>query len=408
VWPASVEFRQDCRDHYPINDFFLNMLFYYIQHVLLLCLHPKMARLYGVKRKYKKQGGRSAKRTKTWVRGHRGGRPSYGTMMRNSWPWRQGGKTRQSKYVRPRTSRRLLSGNSLVTSCSQNKRGMKHAAAFKALSADHTIEARGAFALNLANTGKQLFQSKVFQLGNDAATDGTQVMSEFVMVGGNVEGGAIFKKGTRAEFSIVSASTAMCKLTMYDVVSKKNKVRALTYNQSPENCLANSYDRDFQAATDVTHLVPGMGLPPGRNTFNQEWKVLKTSSVVLNPGQVHIHKFNRTSNKKCLYSDLCANFVEDGQVSTGFRLFKDVTYGTLFRLEGFPMTGTTSGINFPSAGFAKCNVTWKHSSTFYAIANLSRNITVAANAVDPYAEGLTGSVTMIGDDGGLVTNYAVS
>jgi len=210
----------------------------------------------------------------------------------------------------------------------------------------------------------------------------------------------------RYSCEVENACNANFKDTMYDIVAKTSDPTTDIVSNSPEEMVRQAYSLGYTGGLLTTFLTPGVGLPPGKNIFNNKYQVLKTSSVILNPGQVHSHKFNRVLNRKIEWTDVIQEQLVESTGSLGYNTVKGLTYGTLFRIEGYAMNDAVDATKV-SSGFAKCNVTWRHQTTFYAISNLSRNYSQVANGLDPM-QSLSGGARVMNDDSGAATAYAVA
>lgn len=324
---------------------------------------------------------------RTWVRGYRGGRPSYGTMAKNSWPFRKRTKVLRQKR-RFRKSKIIQGGfrKSFTLLKRGGKKSAKLASLVGRLGGDRHSVSRGAFTVNLTTAGNQAVVSKVFQrYTSPNGLNGTFIKDEFASMSSTVTGDCIFKKSTFLKYDIVSASNTVSYLDIYDIEYKDN----MPYNTDyfyPHEMWRDAIDINFANATSTDYLRAQEPIPPKwpLNQFSQNCRIVKKSRIVLNPGQVHTHTYNRKLNRRFYRANGDHGDEQGGAPATPYDVMKGWTYGTMFVLNSTPVSsiGDSTQVNF---GLAKVNITWQHRSIFYQITNATRAINYYPNNDDGLA-----------------------
>lgn len=333
----------------------------------------------GVKRK--KTFKQTSNKRRRYVKGYRGGRPTYATMLRNAWPLRSssGVKRKSGKGKKLYQSQ----GPFKMTSTIVKGRKTKLAKAYKPLGADHIARGMGAFNMTNATTGIQYMKSKLVQLGTlGGPSDGTELIQHFTALGLQaVPTSSIFFKYGRLEFEIASACNVPIKLDIYDIVAKKSLTPDGTTNMNPEEIAVRDYDTSFLSADATAQLQVDTNLPPGKTVFDQYFRVVRRRKLVLFPGQIHKHMFHKSVRRMIQHTEISHGWMETNQ-GFGTTLVRDLTFGCMFAMNGFPISSTTDNTKVSTSG-GKLNITWKYSCNFKAITDNTRMFRTNTNSRDP-------------------------
>lgn len=361
-----------------------------------------MARKFKFARRAKsgtQKKSRGAKRK--YVVGYRGGRPSYGTMARNAWPFRKRRRiTRRGKGSK---------GGATFTSSrvTLRKKPTRTNKLLAKLVADHTVLASGAFSVE-ATGGVQAVHDVIFQRGTATTAsqnNGTTIANEFAIYGtGGGPESFILKKGTNLFLQIANAANTCCHVDIYDFVCCEDMPEQGTAPaRGPKECFKVAIDKNYVGGAATDYLQPYTKIPFGSTTLSDNWTVKKRSSISLNPGQMHNHRFTRATNKKIHNNQILDNNLIEYPLSTGgIEMVSGWTYAVMVILNGYP----ASVVDQPTqVGFgpAKINCIWKHSSRFCRIADNTKGRAWNTNTADPP---YTGTTRMVNDDDGAVSTYA--
>jgi len=340
---------------------------------------------------------RSARRL--YVKGYGGGRPGYGTMARNAWPFRSAPKRNRG------SKRRDVVGNWRTTRVVKGGRSTSRSKMFKKVSQKHTVISKGAFTVDAA-FGQQLVTCKTFQVGPVLPTyNGTQLESEAAIWGTFVseDGSRYLKERTHLAMDCANACNSNITVDFYDVEYKDNKA----YSASDLDAKAYwswALDKAFQGTAPVI-TDPYCPFPQTVPIVRDNLRITGHKRVHLNPGQVHKHIYARKLNKICDWSNVFQGGAGSGTApyANWLQYVKGFTYSVMVVVNGMPVSSAAdkTKVNF---GAAKVNCTWVHHSDFYRVDDSTAYLGLAANTVDPVQT--FADAEMVNDDDGAVTAYA--
>lgn len=345
------------------------------------------------------------KSPRRYVRGYGGGRPGYGTMARNAWPFRSA-PTRRPRFAKRKFMRKTADGNFTKSTAVMKHKGAYINKLACKMTADHTLRAQGAKRIEAA-AGLQAMWSHTYQQGTDLsqAVDGTHVDYEFFIMSAQAAGKTLYKKLTKLIMTLANPTNANMQVDIYDLEVKDNAIANAAYKE-PVWYLRTAWDQDFNAGDNTDYVQVRQGIPTGKNIFTDHWKINKKTTVNLNPGQVHTHKYNRYPNKRLEFGNLIGgNEVESGAANTPMQHIKGITYAVMVIVNGFPINDVTTKtlVNYSQTAI---NCTWHHTSVFHVVNDNSRYYNYATNSLDPV--GTITTTSLMNDDSGAVTNFAAA
>jgi len=359
--------------------------------------------VYARKYRFKKRSPRPAARSARYVRGYRGGRPSYGTMARNAWPFRAAPVRRARYAARRGTIKRTGDGNFTVSRAYMKKKPSIANRIASKLTADHTLRAQGAKRIEAAS-GLQAMWSHTFQQGLDGfkAQDGTHISNEWTVIGGGTDGRMIYKKMTKLLMQLANNTNVCCNIDIYDLEVKEDAPATAT-EKEPVWYLRQAWDDNFSAGDNTDYIQVRQGIPTGKNIFTNHWKVVKKQTIKLNPGQVHDHAYVRYPHKRIEYgTNVGANTMETGAGGSMLQHIKGITYAVMVIVNGYPVNDrdNTALVNYSGVCV---NATWHHTSVFHECNDNTRYYNYATNSLDPV--GTLVNVNVMNDDAGAVQAY---
>jgi len=335
-----------------------------------------------------------------YVRGYRGGRPTYSSMLRNAWPLRGA----PAAARRPRFARRMVTrGNFGVSRTAVRVPGGRVSGVPKT-TAKHRTFADGAFTVESAQ-GEQYVHQCLFQLGpNGTYNNGTSLLNEVgIWSMSTTEGFRYFKKNTYLTMDIVSATNTLVTVDVYDVECVDTKAYT-TNNLGPKDIWSWALDKGFQG-TPPTITDPNCPFPSNSAIWNKAWKIKGHKKVKLNPGQTHKHTLSRTLNKYVDWSDVFQGGAGDAQTGEYNMFLKGLTYGVMIVVNGQPCASLAND-TLVTQSKAKVNVTYKHYSEFYRVEDDTKYFGKLTNSLDPYQ--VFADARMIQDDDGTVAAVATA
>lgn len=255
-----------------------------------------------------------------------------------------------------------------------------------------TIVAEGAGVL-LSKPAKQAWYSRTFWNGDDLCPADTSIggstglvnvcsMEHFTAATGMTTGNYKKIHSTHLTYRIVSASLNLIKLTVYIV-------RANTHASNFPQVTWPEY-----AFNEACAKIPGFVDPEqiGANpyqtpAFGTLWKIIKRRNYVLNPGQAVNMTVHTNEHMKFNHHEQGFDTILSGQWPN---IVKGRTYGVMFCLSGFPMSGETTdgGVtkNFVCASRAKIHFTWNWRVKYTDYANQQKGIQRLTNSYDPQSQ----------------------
>jgi len=335
-----------------------------------------------------------------YVRGYRGGRPTYSTMLRNAWPLRGAPAVAR----RPRFARRIASkGNFGVSRTAVRVPGGRVSGVPKT-TAKHRTFVDGAFAVESAQ-GQQAVHQCLFQCGSSGRfNNGTSLENEVgIWNMASTEGFRYFKKNTYLTMEITSAINTNMTVDIYDCECMET--RAYTNNNlGPRDMWSFALDKGFQGTPPVI-TDPFCTFPSNSALWNKNWKIKGHKRVKLNPGQTHKHTLARTLNKYVDWSDVFLGGSGDAEVGDYNLFLKGLTYGVMIVVNGTPVASLADDQKV-AQGKAKVNVVYKHYSEFYRVEDDTKYFGKFTNELDPYQS--FADARMINDDDGTLAAIATA
>lgn len=172
-------------------------------------------------------------------------------------------------------------------------------------------------------------------------------------------------------FMITNAESTNCKCTIYDVLAKKD---GTTVNLEPQTVfLAGNVDNSGGAAANAT--IPGT-FPSTNPRFRNAYKILKSTPLILTPGQIHVHTTNYDINK------IISRERIDALAIIGPTPVSGITIYTMIIFHGTPVHDTTDE-TLVTIGAAKLDIvmleTLSFNSVTYGHPSVSISTTLATN-----------------------------
>jgi len=357
------------------------------------------ARKYQFKRRSARPGARSA-RVPRYVRGYRGGRPTYGTMLRNAWPLRGApAVARRPRFLK----RKSFKGNFGVSRTAIKVPGGRVSGVPKT-TAKHRTFTDGAYSVE-APQGQQFVSQALFQCGSSGLfNNGTSLENEAAIWSlATTEGFRYFKKNTYLTMEITSAINTNMTVDIYDCECMKTRAYT-TNNLGPKDMWSYALDKGFQGTPPVIS-DPHCPFPSNSKIWSSNWKIKGHKRVKLNPGQTHKHMYARTLNKYVDWSDVMLGGSGDAQTGDYNLFVEGFTYAVMIVVNGTPVASLANDANV-SQGAAKVNVTYKHYAEFYRVEDDTKFFGRMTNSLDPYAT--FADARMINDDDGTLAAIATA
>jgi len=333
-----------------------------------------------------------------YVRGYRGGRPTYGTMVRNAWPFRS------APVRRPRFTRRIAARGNFGVSRTNIRVPGGRVSGVPKTTAKHRTFTDGAFSVE-APQGQQFVSQSIYQCGSSGVfNNGTSLENEAgIWSMATTQGFRYFKKGTYLSMDITSAINTNMTVDIYDVECVDTKAFSGN-NLGPKDIWSWALDKGFQG-TAPTIADPRCPFPSNSAIWNKSWKIKGHKKVNLNPGQTHKHTYARTLNKYVDWSDVFLGGSGDAQTGDYNMFLKGFTYAVMIVVNGMPVASLANDA-LVSQGAAKVNVVYKHYSEFYRVEDDTKYFGKMTNSLDPY-QTFT-DARMINDDDGTLAAIATA
>lgn len=226
----------------------------------------------------------------------RRGRPTWGSMARAAGLF--GSRKRKSSSGYPKSkkfksSRRRKFSKSTArrkTSYVRNsKRGKAPMSLLKQLAAPNIIKSSGATRVESGSNAQGIY-FQTFMKGQSSEPTSLTAVFDAAGVYGDNPTKEIFIEYVSMKFQMTSQTTAQTKVTIYDLVSRRD----LAYGDASNN--PNNLYVDSCSQVGISNAyAPGV-TPYNAPGFCSRWKVKKQKTFVLNPGQVHRHNVFRYHN----------------------------------------------------------------------------------------------------------------
>lgn len=204
--------------------------------------------------------------------------------------------------------------------------------------------------------------------------------SDISTISSDINGGAnkrnaLWLDKVSASLILSNIYLANCTVDIYDIVARKDNGTVAI--GGPQNAWSQG-NSDETAASEYLKLG---NTPFSSDVFNQYYKVLQTTRVVLGGGQMHKHRVNLDVFKKMSASYL---------TYAGYQL-RDLTYSCMIVVHGAPANDTTTqtqvslgagGVNYIFEKEYHTSFLQDFTSITYDHSNLLNAFTVAEQVVD--------------------------
>lgn len=236
-----------------------------------------------------------------------------------------------------------------------------------------------------SNIGKQTVTS-VYKLFDSA--DSTSVLG----TSGVTAGSAGLLTG-RGSILLTNAANTTAKLTIYDIIARKDNSTSITANPgvgTPLLAWSQGTITD-EAGTANTNLFFG-STPYTSKVFTELYKVVKTTDVMLDVGRTHQHQVTWSPLTK----------VDDGYLKYQ-TVLKNISYYCMVVAHGQADDAVTGGAG-PSLGQHKINYIWnKELVTTYV-----QNTQTVVASTDVLPTSFTGGEDLMGEATGVAAAYATA
>lgn len=166
------------------------------------------------------------------------------------------------------------------------------------------------------------------------------------------------------EMYITNANQGVCKLYIYDFISRKDT------NQVPSTLWSTGQNDQGQG----TNSIYNVGMTPFSSPlFCQAFKVIKITKVILVGGYSHLHKISHSCNRQISYE------YTNGNLSNATQ-FRGITVGSMIVAHGMPANDATTKTQV-STGEVALDYVWKKTYTYKYLEDAKSSVNVATNNI---------------------------
>jgi len=212
-----------------------------------------------------------------------------------------------------------------------------------------------------------------------AGSDGTDLAAIAAVNGEtNADNRDLTLYGTDVQIRIASASNVLQEVTIYDIKSRTDHAFG-DQDDSPVACWNNSNYQVNGNATPTAQLLesrPNMGPHFGAN-----YKIVRTTRKVLNPGQGYVHLLKTSDNWRMYRGNITA--------FTTLTTVRNRTFGVLIITKGYPV-GTLAAVDSVAVGAVSLDCQWSFHCTYgysdpagHTYTRIANNLDSLDNFVNP-------------------------
>lgn len=346
---------------------------------------------------------RSARRRRFSTRAHRRQSP-LGQLIRGFVGRKRkrfGGGGRSAKRRRVvRSARRVVSGNARATgSYKKLGNGRRMSKILKAISTPNKTNATGVLQLESA-AGAQGFVDLVWNTGNpQGAGDALSLYDHLGAFTGQqtIPSYRYMLEKTNMHIQFTNESGAQIVVTVYDLVCKMSQMG--NNSQNPARAWpAALLDNGSAYSTGSKEVATTVGSSPyNAPGLMDDWKILRTRRIEMNPGQVHDHNFKQSFNKWVspeLWTGNDANI-----------MLRGITCACLLVVHGYPVNqagDTQAHRGIITYAPTAVSAIWKYNTQWRWTQDNNVQTVTVLNGVTPINNG-TGQ-TVMNDDAGVPVN----